>query len=181
MTRKRIDKDTEITVMSTVRNGSFHYSNKTGTVVIDLQENGDDDFIDFASLKQMSSRSKSILGDFELLITGVEDDDLTIEDVVRELRLDDGYKELASITGSKDMLIEQENVEKFLVECESEDLEKIMNSKKSKIGKFLIREAVYLHKEGILNDFNKMNIVAEAAGIKSDDVSSFWADVASSK
>lgn len=181
MARKRIEKDTEIIIMSTVRNGSFHYSNKTGTVVIDLQDHGDDDFIDFASLKQMSSRSKSILEDFELLITGVEDDDITIEDVVRELRLDDGYKELASITNAEGMEIKADNIEEFLKECNESDLTRITTSKKSKISKFLIREAVYLHKEGILNDYNKMNIIAEAAGIKQDDISAFWSDIAASK
>lgn len=181
MVRKKIDKNLEVTVTSLVRNGTFHYSNKTETVIIDLEEFGDDDFIDFASLKQMMARSKSILEDFNLLITGVEDDEITIEDVVSDLKLSDGYKELASFAGSKINSLEFDQVSEKLLNCKPEDLEKILTSKKSKIKNLLIKEAVHLQRIGELNDFNKMNAIGAAAGYVGEEVSSFWSDLAASK
>lgn len=180
MTREKIDKDVEVVVASTVRNGSFFYENRNGTVTLDLAEFGDDDYIDLASLKQLKSKSKSLLEDFTLLIVSVESETHTVEDVIKELRLTDSYEELASLIGSKGLEIDMDLVAKFINECEDDYLKKIVTNKKSKVKNLLIEEAVHLHKANEFNDHNKMNIIAGAIGKHGEEATAFWSDVKAS-
>ena len=79
----RIDKDTEITVVNNTH-GAFVYFFKD--ISLELDEYGDEDTLTFGELKTISSgRHKKVLQNLLLLITDVDDDELTVNDVVKQL------------------------------------------------------------------------------------------------
>ena len=110
----KIDKDLEITVVNNIR-GSFVYSNR-GTI-IELDSFGDEDFLTYGELKTMvSGRYKSLLQNFSLLITDVDSDEYTLEDVIKQLKLSKYYEKIKSLTDEDDSEVDQDVFEDFIRE-----------------------------------------------------------------
>lgn len=173
---KRIDKDADITVQSLIRNGGFYYVSKNGDTELVLEEHGDDDFINFGTLKQMKTKNKSILENFKILI--IEAEDVTVEEVVSELKLKDSYDELKATLGADDYSFDIDDIEEYVLDSPSETFAKIVSNEKSKVRDLLINEAVYLFKEGRLKDTNKTDAIAKAIGITDGVmISAFWEDI----
>ena len=108
----KIDKDLEITVVNNIR-GSFVYSNR-GTI-IELDSFGDEDFLTYGELKTMvSGRYKSLLQNFSLLITDVDSDEYTLEDVIKQLKLSKYYEKIKSLTDEDDSEVDQDVFEDFI-------------------------------------------------------------------
>lgn len=170
---KRINKDEEITVKSLIRDGNFYY--QKGDFEIEL-EPYDDDFIDFGSLKKMKAKNRKLLETFKILIVDCEDSN--VEDVIKELKLEDSYDELKAITGSDNYEFDTDAIAEYVIESDAKDFVKIVKSDKSKVRDLLIREAVYQFKQGKLVDTNKTDAIAESIGIDNKVmISAFWDDI----
>lgn len=174
---RQIDKDTEIVITNNLH-GGFFYQTPNGSLVIDMEDFGSDDYITFGELKTMMARSRKILQNLHVVITSVISDDVTIEDVVTALKLKDSYDELLSLADEKlaDVdYIDIETIPNFVSEADADRLAKILNNKKSKLRFCIAESAVELFKKDELNDYNKMNILAEKLGHERMDT--FWRDI----
>lgn len=168
---KKIDKDLEVVIANNTT-GGFFYKSPDNTLIIDLDEKGDEDYVTFGQLKTMMSRNRKILKDLTILLVDVTDDEFTLEDVIKALRLNDEYSELKSI--AKDGEYDTETIHDFVIESETDRLVKILESKNSKLKHRIFEAAVVAYRSGELSDFNKMQAIARAMGHK--DFHNYWMD-----
>lgn len=170
MARKKIDQDVEVIVMNNVR-GSFFYKSRNGDLVLDLTDFGDEQYVTFGDLKKMMASKRVVLEQLRLVIVDVEDEEVTVNDVVESLRLADTYKELESACDGE---IGQYGIENFIKESELSELDKKLSSKKTKLKNTIVETAVVMYRNGELTDYNKMKLIAEKIGRK--DFGSYWQD-----
>ena len=174
----KIDKDLEITVVNNIR-GSFVYSNR-GTI-IELYSFGDEDFLTYGELKTMvSGRYKSLLQNFSLLITDVDSDEYTLEDVIKQLKLSKYYEKIKSLTDEDDSEVDQDVFEDFIRESKVSDLIEKLSDENLKYP--LVDTAVELYKNKDFNDYDKRKAVADAIGVgtgenKDEDFDGYFRDI----
>lgn len=177
MAIKKIDKETEITIVNG-RHGGFFYKSQTGDLIIDMTDFGDEDSVTYGQLKQMLSRNRNLLKEMTLIISSVEDEKITLEDVITSLKLTDSYNELMSLLDEKlDEVdyIDITKIDEFIQESSAEKIGSILGSKKSKVRYIVAESATELYKENNLTDYNKMKVVAEDLG--HSNIQSFWEDI----
>lgn len=91
-----IDLDTEIVIQNN-RRGIFVYNNGRGSA-FELTEFGEDGYVSMRTLKALSTgRDKEFLRNFSLLVIDVNDEEVTLDDVLKELRLTKNYNEAKEI------------------------------------------------------------------------------------
>lgn len=96
--RKNIDLDIEVVLVNNVQS-SFSYSDNRDTF-FSMSEYGDEAIVTFGSLRKISSgKHKKLLQDLYLLVDEVLDDEVTKEDVLKQLRLDAIYQEAMDTLG----------------------------------------------------------------------------------
>ena len=90
MSRKKMDLDIEVLVQNN-RRGILNYNDGRGAL-IELQEYGDEEYVSMRTLKSLSTgRNKNLLRTLSLIIIDVIDEEVTLEDVLAELRLTKYY------------------------------------------------------------------------------------------
>lgn len=177
---KRIDKDVEVKIANATR-GGFYYMSQKNDFIIDFTEFGNEDYVTYEELRNMNNRTK-YLKNLSLVIVEVLDDSVSIEDIVKSLKIEDAYNELVSLGDEKlkDVdYINMEIFEEFLKDSDVKEVEKILSNDKSKVRYALQETASYMRREGDLSDYNKMTVIANKSGFK--DSGRFWADVESAK
>lgn len=96
--RKNIDLDIEVVLVNNVQS-SFSYSDGRDTF-FSMSEYGDEAIVTFGSLRKISSgKHKKLLQDLYLLVDEVLDEEITKEDVLKQLRLDVIYQEAMDTLG----------------------------------------------------------------------------------
>lgn len=113
-----------------------------------------------------------VLEKLKLVIVGVEDDEIELDDVVAALRLTDTYSELKAACNGE---IGATGIEDFITDSDVSVLEKTLNSNKTKLKNTIIETAVVMYRTGKLTDYNKMKLFAEKIGRK--DFGNYWQDV----
>lgn len=179
---KRVNRDTEVIIVNNTKGG---FSERIpGGISIVLNEYGDTAYINHGELVKLLGRGRAGRRKFEkmdIVISEVVTDGVTIKNITDELRLTKPYEELHGLLDTEftdDIdYIDVDKIDLFLNECEYDELEKIMNNKKSYVRKTLAEHAADLHKRGELNDFNKMSIIATGLGQNERDIQSFWTDI----
>lgn len=177
MAIKRIDKDFEVSIINNLY-GSFYYSSPNGSLIIDMEERGDEDYVTFGDLKSLMSRNRKILTNLNLVINDVVGDEYTLKDVIDSLKLEDSYNELLSLADKKLSEVEYIDIElipEFIKEAKPERIAKILENKKSKLRYSIAEATVELYKQKKLSDYNVMKDLAEKLGHK--NVQSFWNDI----
>ncbi|HFI0463184.1 TPA: hypothetical protein ACGO1T_000528 [Streptococcus suis] len=170
MTRKKIERDTEIYVSNNIYS-SFSYSDDRGAS-LDLTEHGDEDSLTFGELKSLASgRGKAALQKMYLLITDVADPEIELDDVVRQLKLEKYYNKAKELFEEKDNL----SVDSFSDFLINGNLEKIKQSLEDDYLRAVIVEtAVHLYSKNKIQD-NIIIPVLQAIGI--EDVYSYIGDI----
>lgn len=174
---KKVNQDIEVTIVNNSR-GSFFFDKRNGDVVLDLDGYGDENVVMFGDLKRNASKLKDAFNKFMIVIAEVDSDEFTIEDVVKELRLTDAYNELLSLSDEKlgDIdYIDISVIEDFVEDADSEDIEKILKSNKSKLIYTVTESITELYKQNRLADYNKMRLVAEKLGYEQTE--HFWSAI----
>lgn len=169
---KRIDKDTEVLIANNTR-GGFFYSSKNGDSIIDLNDFGDEEYVSFGELKTIMGSKRSILQQGKLIIIDVEDNDITVEDVVKSLRLEDTYEQFNKMSCGDELSVE--TLENFISNSSTKELEQIVQDPKCKLKEVLLETAVSMHRRGVLSDYNKMQVISKT--INSKDSQQYWIDV----
>lgn len=173
---KKIDKETEILVANHVHGGFIYISQAKGSI-IDLENFGNEEYVTFGELKTIMGSKRDILQDLKLLLLDVEDEDVTLDDVIASLRVKDTYAQLKEIAGKKD--IDVHTIENFILTGTEKKLKEILSDPDSKLRLPILETAVALQREGKLKDYNKMQIIAGTieSGKKDDtDAQVYWID-----
>lgn len=170
MALNRIDKDTEITVVNCTH-GSFTYAYKD--TIIELETFGDEETITFGELKTMaSSKHKNVLRNFMLLITEVDSEEVTLKEVIKQLKLERFYEPILKIGDYEDFSSDMFN--DFVLDSGTKELENML--KNDNIDAILIECAVNLYKEKELTDYDKLRVIGNALGVS--DFNTYFSDVA---
>lgn len=180
---KRVDRDTELVLVNNTK-GGFRY-NVPGGVSIAMNEYGDTAFVNHGEISKMingGSRSRKMFEKLDIVIQEVLDsDEVTLKDVIDELRLTKSYEALLSLNDEKldndTGFIELDGIDIFLLEADVKDIEKIMNDKKNKLRKTLAEHAAALHKTDDFQDWSKMEAIAIGLGQGERNVQNFWRDI----
>lgn len=127
MSRKKMDLDIEVLVQNN-RRGILNYNDGRGAL-IELEEYGDEEYVSMRTLKSLSTgRNKTLLRTLSLIIIDVIDEEVTLEDVLEELRLTKYYDK-----AKEDMAIEEdlnaEVIDKFLDDASLDDIKRVMKNK----------------------------------------------------
>lgn len=104
----KIDLDTEVVVQNN-RVGIFYYNDGRGST-IELSEYGDTEYATMRTLKTLSTgRDKGFLKNFSLLVVDVNDEEVELDDVLKELRLTEIYGKAKKDLGVDDITSEDFN------------------------------------------------------------------------
>ena len=127
MSRKKMDLDIEVLVQNN-RRGILNYNDGRGAL-IELEEYGDEEYVSMRTLKSLSTgRNKTLLRTLSLIIIDVISEEVTLEDVLEELRLTKYYDK-----AKEDMAIEEdlnaEVIDKFLDDASLDDIKRVMKNK----------------------------------------------------
>lgn len=122
-----MDLDIEVLVQNN-RRGILNYNDGRGAL-IELEEYGDEEYVSMRTLKSLSTgRNKTLLRTLSLIIIDVIDEEVTLEDVLEELRLTKYYDK-----AKEDMAIEEDLnadvIDKFLDDASLDDIKRVMKNK----------------------------------------------------
>lgn len=157
--KPKIDKDIDVVVTSNVR-ASFSYSDKRG-VSIELDNHGDNEYLSFGELKSMASgKHKKTLQNMYLLITSIDHDEYTVDDVVSQLRLDRHYDKVKKIFDVD--YLDEYSFDEFVTEASHGRLLEAVKEDFLIAG--LTESAVHLYKKGSI-DLEKARMIFEACGV----------------
>ena len=172
--RKSIDKDTEIVIANNTY-GMFVWESRSGDMSIELNEHGDEEYVSYRELRQL----KKYLANMKLVITAVNDDDVSIMDVARGLRIDDVYleyfdliEELNEEEANKEDEIVIDDFEDFIVDSYVDEFEEAL---KSKMRPTVINTSVELYKTGQLVNRDKTKLIQKTR--PKDVREDFWSDI----
>lgn len=168
--RKIIDPSTEIVVANNTY-GMFAYESNNGVLSFVLEENGDEEYITYAEARKL----KKYFENMSLLIIDVNsEEDISIMDVVRGLRLTDVYKSyLELVEGFEEDEFDEvealyaEALADFCVDSELDDFKKAL---KTPLINAVIMTTVEMYKQRRLSDRDKQDLV----NTRGED---FWADI----
>ena len=179
---KAIDRNTEVIIQNNTH-GKFYWESLNHSTVIMLNGQNDEDFIRFGELRMMLSQLRPYLENMRIIISSVEDDDVSVLDVANALHIgktySDFFDKIADLDPNEIEMtqdIQSADVESFIMDSDIEDFKKAMQTNLKNI---LIEGAVFLHKQGELSDYDKMQLVARS--ISTTDQDSFWQDIDASR
>ncbi|MBS4462305.1 hypothetical protein JXA27_07000 [Aerococcaceae bacterium zg-B36] len=167
----KIDKNIDVTIASNLRM-SYSFDNKRG-IAFDLDEYGDEEVLTFEELKKIStSKYKNVLRNMFLVITDVDSDEFTVDDVVKQLKLDKYYDTAKKVLGTDE--VQLDSFEEFVTECSNDELAKAI--KHDNLSEVLTETAVALWKEKEIDE-TKLKVVLTPVGI--DNLYEFISDISS--
>lgn len=158
--RVNIDRNIEVIVVSNVVGSKFFYENPRMSQNIDLAKIGDEEYITVGDLRTMLNSNRKILEGFQLLITDVVDNEVTLEDVLIYLGLDRKYEEYYDLANKQNgELAEVTDIKDFILNAPINAFQKTMEKIDSKLRTRVIEMAVILFKLKEFGDYNKMRII----------------------
>lgn len=178
--RKSIDKQTELVITNNIF-GEFDWETKNGDVSIILNDRGDYDFAEFGELRKM----KPYLEKLKVLITEVNDDEVSIMDVADGFRIGDVYSDFFKyIEGlsvdevTPDDVIDVEDVEDFIIDSDADEFKEALDSN---LRLMLIEYGVNLYRQHKLNDYEKLEAIKQSRNLSPVEAEEFWSDVMASE
>ena len=122
-----MDLDIEVLVQNN-RRGILNYNDGRGAL-IELQEYGDEEYVSMRTLKSLSTgRNKNLLRTLSLIIIDVIDEEVTLEDVLAELRLTKYYDKAKKDMDTEDDL-NVDIMDEFLEDASLDDIKRVMKNK----------------------------------------------------
>lgn len=122
-----MDLDIEVLVQNN-RRGILNYNDGRGAL-IELQEYGDEEYVSMRTLKSLSTgRNKNLLRTLSLIIIDVIDEEVTLEDVLAELRLTKYYDKAKKDMDTEDDL-NVDVMDEFLEDASLDDIKRVMKNK----------------------------------------------------
>lgn len=164
---KRIDPNLEVIVANNTR-GAFVYSDRG--LFIELGERGDSAYLTFGELRRIaSSNNRAALQNMYLVLEEVlptdEDDDVTVQDVIEQLRLDSYYSKTKELLGlDEDEPLTYCSFIEFISSATPEEIAEA--TKDPNLKEVMVQLAVELSIQNDLEPSSKLQVVLEAAGVE---------------
>lgn len=166
----KIDKELEITVVNNTM-GSFSYQHKD--VYIELDERGDAGELTFGELKSiMSSPHKNVLKKLQLIITDVDSEEVTISEVIKQLKLSRYYDPVKELIDTD--YLDADSFEEFVLNSDEKEFKKAI--KNESLSSILIENVAILYKGKKLTDYSKLRLAAQEIGVS--DYGTYFQDLA---
>lgn len=175
--RKTIDKDVEVIVTNNTY-GMFMYEGSYADMIFSADSRGDEDYVSYGDLRKL----KKYMRTMELLITEVNDDDVSIMDVARGLHIDDVYKQFFELVLDEEEetfddvdSIDVEEIDYFIKECNVDEFKEALEAP---FGDTIIAITTELYKRHEIGDPRKLTLVKKTRPKEEQDA--FWADIEAS-
>lgn len=152
--KKRVTKDVEVVVMNNTNGKLFYRCPKTSTI-IEMQGFGDTETLTIEQLNVMKNSQKSMLEKFWIVLVDVEDDEISLEDVLEQLRIKKLYN---GFTFSEDA------IDNLITETTYEEFQSEIRKMKNNLVLIVAQRMKILNKEGEFGDSYKMKFLAEYMG-----------------
>ena len=174
--RKLIDRDTEVVIANNTY-GMFVWESRNGDTSIVLEEHGDEEFITYGDLRKL----KKHLANMNIIITAVnsDDDDITIMDVARGLRIRKVYEDYFKFIENMDedeadqeTNVDVDSIEDFILASHVDEYEEAFNSS---LKEAIIEASVELYKRHELGEHGKIRLIQKSR--PKDDRGDFWSDI----
>lgn len=157
--KKKVSRDTEVVVMNNTT-GILTYTCPKTKAEYEMHSFGDTTFITVDELITMKNKHRSMFQNYWLIPIAVEDDEVTLEEVVAYVGLDKYFKH--------DVFIDDGELDDFLTNSPADEFAKVVRSFDEKYQAILFDRAIKLFKDGQFSDYNKMNVVKEIS--KNDSI-----------
>lgn len=158
--RTKVDRDTEVIVMNNTF-GRFIHDNPRMSMVIDLEQYADEDYVTVGDLRAIVNASKKVLEGFDLIIVDVPSGDNTVKEVVEYLGLGKRYEDYFKAVGDEDG---KGSLKDFVLNTSEEQFERNLNSMDKGLRNKVIDLSVQLFKMKKLRDYGKMEIIESIVG-----------------
>ena len=175
--RKSIDKNVEVVIANNTY-GMFVWESRNGETSLFMEERGDEEFVSYGELRRL----KKHLANMDLIIKEVDDDDISIMDIARGLRIEETYKKYFQLVCDLDeddaeleRDIEVEDFDDFILDS---DIESFRESLDSPLEKAVVAGSVELYKERKLADREKTHLIKMLR--PKEEQGDFWADIEAS-
>lgn len=146
--RIQIDRDTEV-VITNLTSGTFIYVDPKTQNRYVLPNFGDEDYITIDELLTMRNRNRTFLENMWVAIVDVLDDEYTVDDVIKFLRLETAYSDG----------FEAHSIDEFIKTSTMEQFEKVVSHTSTGLVKRISERAVELFRNKEYQDRNKMSII----------------------
>ena len=124
-------------------------------------EHGDDCVITFGELKQLASgKDKSILQKLYLVIESVDSNEVELEEVIKQLKLDNQYNKAKKMFGVDEL--DCNSVDDFVAECLEEELKKSLQD--NDLYSIVSDSVIYLYKDKVISD-TKLRVLLDIVGL----------------
>lgn len=172
---KKIEDNVTVTLLSNYDGGVF-LQNKNGEVFIDTSEYGEYSEVEYSDLRKLVNSNRALFKELTLLIVDTDNDEYTVEDVIKALRLE---KEYESVKCVKEILdideFNEETLVDFINESDANEYKELLDST---LREAILNKTVCMYREGELKDFEKITIAGNNARSWYVEPQSFWNDVA---
>lgn len=174
--RKLIDRDTEVVIANNTY-GMFVWESRNGDTSIVLEEHGDEEFITYGELRKL----KKYLANMDIIITAVnsDDDDITIMDVARGLRIRKVYEDYFKFIENMDedeadqeMNVDVDSIEDFILDSDVDEYKEAFDST---LKEAIIEASVELYKRHELGEHGKIRLIQKSR--PKDERGDFWSDI----
>lgn len=163
--RKLFTNDLEIAMFCNVSNAEFVYEDTRNNKFLEMFF-GDVEVFTFKELKEMRNAHRGVLSKYMLIPYDVYSDELTLEDVTKELGIDKYYDEDMLYAESIDELLLEVNYSYFKKCIDSFVEAKKINGNKERYNYIdrIIDRALELTRDGQFNDSNKQLYLRKIVG-----------------
>lgn len=141
----------EIQIMCNLTNSTYIYVNPKTGYECKLEHFGQTDFILFEDLFTMARFSRSHLENYWIIITEVLDDELTLEDLIEVLGIQDIYK-------NEEMMYE-DNLDYILKETDLNEFTNIIDNVNENYRNVIMNRAIGLYNASKFNDISRLRIL----------------------
>ena len=149
--KSSIHKDVQVEVMNNVSGKLFYRCPKTNTV-IEMLNYGDTEILTMEQLNAMKNSHRAMLNNFWIVLVDVLDDEVTLDDVLKELRIDKIYDGIE---------FDSEILENAITSTSLEEFKDIIVEMNPQLVVRVAERIKLLSMGGQFGDMYKMNFIAD--------------------
>lgn len=141
----------EIQIMCNLTNYNYIYEDNKSGNIYKFDKFGQTDFISFDDLYTMSRFSRTHLEKYWIIITEVLDEELTIEDLIEVLQIQDIY--------SNEEMMYEDNLDYILTDTDLSEFENIIDNINENYKKAIENRAIGLYNAKKFNDISRLRVL----------------------
>lgn len=151
--RVQIDRQTEVVFMNNT-NGRLFYKCPKTHFVFNMNQHGDTDYITVEQLLIMNNTSQKMLKELWILLVDTADEDVSLDDVLRYLGIDNLYKDE----------INPEDIDNFILKSKDDGFATTLKKMNKILSQKVVERSVALYREGKFDSISKVRVIREFTG-----------------